>query len=186
MMNKRNILILIFVSLLSVIPVLKAPAQTNTSLVSNTFDMTNFPQWTKDMRRWEIVAFGSIPFTIFAATFFYDTYQWYDNSQFSFSNEDLRYAPWPLKTAGAVEMPSRDREMIFLTAACASIAIAFADLIIVQVKRQRERRRIENMPPGTAIIIRQPYQKADSKSEDEAAPGNDPSIAPQAIDFSLR
>ena len=137
------------VSLFLLVPV-QVTAQTPGSSV---FDTTDFPQWAKDARRWDIIAFGSFPFTMFATTFFMDTYRWNKYSNFN----DTRYAPWPMKSAGAIEMTKDEYEKTMIIAASLSAAIAFTDLIIVKIKQNKERRRIESIPEGSAIIIRTPY-----------------------------
>ncbi|MDR0487281.1 MAG: hypothetical protein LBG91_03440 [Treponema sp.] len=137
-------------------------------------DAISFPQWAKDMRRWDIIAFGSFPFAMFTATFFTDMVRWNDANGLDFSEDSRRYAPWPLKSAGAVEMSSKEFERTLIIAAGLSVAVAFTDLIIVQIKRQKERRRIESMPAGSAIINKIPYQhieedasRSDSSQTDE-------------------
>jgi hypothetical protein len=97
---------------------------------------------------------------MFTSTFFMDTYRW---SQVGFA--DNRYAPWPMKSAGAVNMTKTEFENTIMIAASLSVAIAFTDLIIVNIKRYKERRRIENLPEGSAIIIRMPYP--DQGAEDD-------------------
>ena len=66
------------------------------SSASSHFDMTGFPQWSKDLRRGEIVALGSFPFTLFFSSFVMDTFR------LSTNGFDMRYAPWPINTGGAV------------------------------------------------------------------------------------
>jgi hypothetical protein len=160
MAEKKYFPLIIILFLLICAPIYRANAQTTTAsgLVSTTFDTSDFPQWAKDVRRWEIVAFGSFPFAMFTTTFFMDTQRWIDNSGMSWSEEGRRYAPWPFKSAGAVDMTNKQHEMTLAIAAGLSAAVAFADLIIVQIKRHAERRRIENLPPGTAIIIKRPLE----------------------------
>ena len=150
----------VLVSLFLLIPV-QVTAQNTPG--SSVFDTTGFPQWAKDMRRWDVIAFGSFPFTMFFSTFFMDTYRWNKAEGMSFSEEGLRYAPWPLKSAGAVEMTKDEYETTMIIAASLSAAIAVTDLIIVNVKRNKERRRIESMPEGSVIIIRKPYPEADTE-----------------------
>lgn len=142
----------------------QTPAQTNSGVLVSP-DTKEFPQWAKDMRRFDIIAFGSFPFSIFTVTFFSDLYRWNNANGMDFSEEGRRYAPWPVKSAGAVEMDKGEFEQVMLNAAFLSIGIAVTDLVIVKVKRNRERRRIESLPSGTAIIIKKPYK------EDEEEPG---------------
>lgn len=136
-----------------------------------SFDTTGFPQWVKDIRRWEIVAFGSFPFTMFTATFAMDTYRWAKTNGMDWSDEGRRYAPWPLKSAGAVNMESREQEKTIAIAAGLSIGIAIADLVIVQIKRHKARQRAESLPVGTAIIIKNPWPPDGEAEAAEAVEG---------------
>ena len=189
---KKTVFCLIPVFLiLLLIPVNRIRAQTNsTGLVSAAFDTSDFPQWAKDLRRFEIVAFGSFPFSMFATTFIVDSYRWNNNSGMNWSEEGRRYAPWPFKSAGAVEMTNREHEMSLAIAAGLSGAIALTDFIIVQIKRQKARKRAESLPPGTAIIIKRPWPE--SAAEGESAENNENGAesdqglkaAPGALDFS--
>jgi hypothetical protein len=141
--------------LLLTVPVLYAPAQTNT--VPNSFDTTGFPQWVKDLRRWEIVAFGSIPFTMLTSTFAVDMYRWTNANGRDFSDEGRRYAPWPIKSAGAELMSDKEVEITLIIAASLSVAVAVADQIIIQAKRYKARKKAEALPAGTTIITRKPW-----------------------------
>jgi hypothetical protein len=161
-MMKKIVFLLILIIMLSG-NVFHAAAQSTNDppAVSTTLDTTGFPQWVKDMRRWDIIAFGSFPFTFFFTTFFMDMVRWGNANNFDFG--DMRYAPWPLKSAGAIDMTKREFETTLLIAVSLSVVIAFTDLFIVQSKRNKERRRIESMPRGSTIIIT-PYQ--DSQETD--------------------
>ena len=153
-------------------PVYEAAAQsttTDTTVVDPTiFNTTGFPQWAKDLRRWEIIAFGSFPFTMFATTFAMDTRSWIDQNGMDWSERGRRYAPWPLKTAGAIDMTNKEHETTLLIAAGVSVALAFTDLIIVQIKRHKERRRAENLPTGNIIINKSPWPEGGGESSPEA------------------
>ena len=164
--RKRTALFL----LLLVLPIFFAPAQTSTTTTTLPFVPENAPQWVKDLRRWEIVAFGSIPFTMFTATFAMDAYRWSQANGMNFSDEGRRYAPWPLKSAGAIAMESKEQEMTIIMAAGLSVAVAFTDLIIVQIKRSKARKRAESMPVGSVIITRTPLPDEPSpEAQDDAA-----------------
>jgi hypothetical protein len=140
-------------------------AQTNTGTANPSslqFDTSDFPPWGKDLRRAEIIAFGTFPFTMFTATFFMDGWRTYNN------NWDPRYAPWPYKTAGAVEMTGKEHEITLAAAGIASLTLALTDFIIIQVKRHKARQKILQMPPGSPIIIKKPWPEG--ASEDLEAP----------------
>jgi hypothetical protein len=129
-------------------------------------DKSEFPQWTKDLRRAEIIAFGTFPFTMFTATFAMDTWR---TSQ---HNWDTRYAPWPLKTAGAIEMTRQEHELVMMSAAAASVFLALADLVIVKLKRHRVRQQVLQIPEGTPIIIKRPLPGAEDP--DDSPPPDSP------------
>jgi len=158
--------------LLVVVPALLVPAQTDTTTPS-IFESTNVPQWVKDLRRWEIIAFGSIPFTMLTATFAMDMYRWQNANGMDFSAEGRRYAPWPLKSAGAVVMKSREQEMVFVIAASLSVGIAMTDLLIVKIKRYRARKKAEALPVGTAIITNKPWFEEEGEAQDSAGVNDD-------------
>jgi len=159
--------------LLMAVFVFNVPAQTDNT--QNAFDTTNFPQWAKDLRRWEIVAFGSIPFTMLFTTTGMDIHRWRNANGMDMSEQGRRYAPWPLKSAGAVLMDNSDFEKVLKIAACISAGIAFTDLVIVKIKRYKARKRAEALPAGTIIINSKPWPEEepseDSNNADENAAG---------------
>jgi hypothetical protein len=160
--------------LLLTVPAFFITAQSSTTPPSNSFITPDMPQWAKDLRRWEIVAFGSIPFTMFVTTFAMDMYRWNNANGMDFS--DRRYAPWPLKSAGGVPMEWQEQERVFIYAAGLSVSIAFIDFAIVQIKRYRARKKAEALPVGTTIITRTPLES----SEEENEADNDAQDSPSA------
>ena len=154
MVNKKTIFFLLF---FIVCPMFMVNAQTNQVIVSAMVDMSQFPQWSRDLRRWEIIAFGSFPFAMLTATFGMDMYRWSQANGMDLSDTGRRYAPWPLKSAGAVDMTNKEYETTMIIAASLSGVIAMADLVLVQIKRHKARQRAENLPVGTTIIVRRPW-----------------------------
>jgi hypothetical protein len=126
------------------------------------------PQWARDLRRAEIIAFGAFPFMMFFATFSVDTYR-------SATHDwDSRYYPWPAKGPGAIAM-DRDEHVLTLQIAIAgSLLVALADQIILQTKRARAEKQRLDLPEGDLIILRKPWppeEAAPDEAPDEAAPG---------------
>jgi len=124
-------------------------AQTSTT-TSTQFDTTDFPQWAKDLRRGEIVAFGSFPFAYLIANFAYDSYRLATNGW------DMRYAPMPFNAPGTVEKNQSEMFATIWLAAGTAVAIALVDYAIMRYNRSREEREIRNLPEGTPIISRRP------------------------------
>jgi hypothetical protein len=183
MMIKTKRTVTLFLTVLALaIPARHTAAQTTTAttgnLTSGAFDTTGFPQWAKDLRRGEIVAFGSFPFTMFFTTFFMDTRRWIDQNGMDMSEEGRRYAPWPLKTAGAVLMTDKEYETTFIMAASLSAAIAIADFVIVQIKRGKARQRAESLPAGSIIINRKPWPPSPDSGTEPGPEGGE--TAPEA------
>jgi hypothetical protein len=156
-------------------------------LISIQFDMTGFPQWAKDLRRGEIIAFGSFPFAYFFTNFFYDTYRCATNGW------DTRYAPWPVKSSDAVEKTQQEQFVALGIAAGGAVLIAVADHIIVRYKRNKALEEIRHLPEGTPIIIRRPLYENDEiegpaglieNGNEEAAPPGETSPAPPEELFS--
>jgi hypothetical protein len=151
--------------------VLQVQAQNNTSDNSSTsspnaFDTTGFPQWVKDLRRWDIITFGVYPFALFLTTTVTDLVRW--NNANGMNMSDRRYAPWPLKSAGAIEMTNDEFGRVLLQAAGVAAMIACTDLVIVLIKRNKERKRIESKPRSTAVIDINPYGEQPDDSSDDA------------------
>jgi hypothetical protein len=98
------------------------------------YQREEFPSWLLDLRRADIVAFGSLPFMMFFTTFTVDSYRFYANDW------DRRYAPWPLKAAGAIEMDESQRIASFSVALGLSVVIALIDYCIIQHKREKQKK----------------------------------------------
>jgi hypothetical protein len=92
-----------------------------------------------------------------------------DSMRYSNPGWDQRYAPWPLKGSGAIDMSAGEHETVMMYAAIGSIALAFADFIIVQIKRSGARKKAGYLPPGTPIIIHTPLS-GDNAAETERVP----------------
>jgi len=94
--------------------------------------------------------------------------RWRDANNFNFSEEGRRYAPWPLKSAGAVELSNDEFKKTIYLAAGVSVGLALIDLLIVNIKRANERKRTENLPSGSYEINITPYgTEADNSAGSE-------------------
>jgi len=182
---KRNKRTAIFFLMLAVF-VYIAPAQTNDPNKTGGFlDLSGSPQWVRDLRRWEIVAFGTIPFAMFFTTFGMDLYRWNKANGMEFSDNGRKYAPWPLKSSGAIGMESKEMERTLIIAASLCVTVAFTDLVITLIKRSNAQKRAEALPHNATTINRRPLYEEPQTQEDqhEAKDGDvgDPEIpAPTA------
>jgi hypothetical protein len=181
----KNFICFLLLSFLFLAPVCQAASQDNSGASGNTLDLTGLPQWVKDMRRWDIITFGTFPFSMFTVTFITDLVRWKKANGMDFSDEGRRYAPWPLKSTGAVDMTKAEYERTILLALGVSAVLAFTDLTIVYIKRSKERQRVESLPAGAVEIEITPYildeEKEvlgviDSRSEGRGAAGKNAAI----------
>jgi hypothetical protein len=161
---KRIAFTVILLSML-LIPCFRAEAQDIfDSETTSVFDTKGFPQWAKDFRRWDIIAFGTFPFSMFFVNFFHDMYRWNKANGMEFSEQGRRYAPWPFKSAGAVELTSNEfRRTIFLAVGLSAV-LALTDLFIVKMKRIKAS-MIE--PPSTRSYTVNKTQYEDDATEEE-------------------
>lgn len=117
--------------------------------VAEPYAKEEFPQWALDVRRAEAVAFGALPFTIFFAQFAIDSRRYYENDW------DRRYAPWPIKAAGAVSMTEGEYLTAFTAGCIGAATIALVDYVIVTMKRRNARRAADEKPAPTFRIERE-------------------------------
>jgi hypothetical protein len=122
-------------------------------------DALRFPQWAKDLRRGEIILFGSFPFTYFLASLGVETYRSVQHSG------DSKYYPWIFRSAGGVEL-SRDEQLLTIgIAAGGALLVSLADFIILQIKRSRAARIEAGLGPGDPIIIKKPWPPEEEVQE---------------------
>jgi hypothetical protein len=114
-------------------------------------DAPRFPQWAKDLRRGEIILFGSFPFTYFLASLAVETQRSLQHSG------DPRYYPWIFRSAGGVEL-NRDEQLLTIGFAVGgAVLVSLADFIILQIRRNRAARTKAGLGPGDPIIIKKPW-----------------------------
>jgi hypothetical protein len=139
-----------FLILLCFVYSIRLPAQTSQSMESSQFDMTGFPLWAKDLRRAEIIAFGSFPFAYFFANFIHNSFR------FARNGWDMRYAPFPFNSAGTIEQTQSQKSLTLGLAAGGAIIFAAVDYGIMRHKRNRQKIEAKSLPEGSPIIIRNP------------------------------
>ncbi|MDR2182054.1 MAG: hypothetical protein LBN92_05170 [Treponema sp.] len=93
---------------------------------------TGAPLWARDLRRAEIVFFGTAPFTFFFARFVFDL------TRSASHGWDKRYAPWPVKSGDSVSLEKKDIVVIISAAFTTSLVLALTDYFIVRHERKKE------------------------------------------------
>ena len=100
-------------------------------LMPEEYDPVEFPQWARDLRRFEVISVGSFPITFLFTSLLYD-FSLYAMNDFS-----------PEYSMGT-QRSRTDLSIIIGAAAGASLLVAAADLIILSVKRNKAEKRTEN------------------------------------------
>lgn len=110
----------------------------DSSTSATKYDDINFPQWAKDLRRTEIITFGSLPFVTLWTTVGYSLYQYgefknpLDKSTDSFTEDDQ----WKIIKISAVTC----------------VGLGLTDLVINLIARSRKEsklRKLQEMQPYT-------------------------------------
>jgi len=155
-MRKRKIL-LFFLLVISLSRLLAQTTPNDPSMSATQFDMKGSPQWAKDLRRAEIVAFGSFPFMYLFANLGVDSYRFFREGR------DFDYAPWPFTSAGGKDKEPWEKGLTLGIAAGGAVLIAVIDYGIELHKRNKKQKEIMSLPEGTPIIIRTPLFKEETE-----------------------
>ncbi len=102
------------------------------------YTKAEFPLWQRELRRFEILSFGALPFVTMLSFWGYDIIRSIQHPN------DPRYYPWPIKQADkAVPLTETEQLNIFLTAVGISLGIALTDIVYRAIKREIEKKRLE-------------------------------------------
>ena len=97
-----------------------------------------FPLWQRELRRFEILSFGALPFVTLLS------FWGYDMIRAARHPKDPAYYPWPFKQADkAVALTEKEQLGVFLTAAGISVTIALIDITYRAIKRSAAKKRLE-------------------------------------------
>ena len=143
--TKKIAFLIFFVSLFSVFPVYAE--DTKVSRTPDPYGAEEFKQWQKDLRRFEIISFGALPFVSLLSFWAYDIGR-------SIAHKgDPAYNPWPIKDAKvAVSLTEKEQLGIFLTAVGISLGVAIIDLTYRSIKRANAK-KLEEKNEDEAILL---------------------------------
>ena len=143
--TKKIAFLIFFVSLFSVFPVYAEDS--NVSRTPDPYGAEEFKQWQKDLRRFEIITFGALPFVSLLSFWAYDIGR-------SIAHKgDPAYNPWPIKDAKvAVSLTEKEQLGIFLTAVGISLGVAIIDLTYRSIKMANAK-KLEEKNEDEAILL---------------------------------
>lgn len=111
--------------------------QTNTN--PEPYSDDEFPQFMLDLRRFEIITLGSMPFITLNSSIVYNGYKFATGKSDTFN---------PLATA---DYSQDEMENIIITSLCISAGIGITDYIVNLVKRSRIKRRLRQQDSNISI-----------------------------------
>jgi hypothetical protein len=109
-------------------PTPKVPAP-----VPEPYTEDEFPGWLKDLRRAEIIFFGSLPFSFLLALVGVDVGRYFAH------NEDANYRPWPFRGANAPTYTTGEQFLVIGSALIISGIVALVDFIIGKASEKPEK-----------------------------------------------
>ena len=160
--TKKIAFLIFFVSLFSVFPVYAEDS--NVSRTPDPYGAEEFKQWQKDLRRFEIITFGALPFVSLLSFWAYDIGR-------SIAHKgDPAYNPWPIKDAKvAVKLTEKEQLGIFLTAVGISLGVAIIDLTYRSIKRANAKKLEEKNEEEAIILI--PIEENKSEENETSKTG---------------
>ena len=160
---KKSIFVVLFIFV--IIFSLSAVEIDMTGIEVEPYDKVEFPQFLLDMRRAEIVTFGSYPFTTMAVGAGFSLFKYFS------SGMDSKYTPNPFIKTSSANLTDAETRGIILGAAGLSLGIGIIDFFLNQIALSTEKQKKEAMlgenglDPDITII---PVYK--NKTETDAPP----------------
>ena len=164
--TKKIAFLIFFVSLFSVFPVYAE--DTKVSRTPDPYGAEEFKQWQKDLRRFEIITFGALPFVSLLSFWAYDIGR-------SIAHKgDPAYNPWPLKDAKiAVKLTEKEQLGVFLTAVGISLGVAIIDLTHRSIKRANAKKLEEKNEEPAILLIPIEENKSEETETSKTEESND-------------
>jgi hypothetical protein len=109
-------------------PAATTPAPT--APVPDPYTEDEFPEWVLDLRRAEIIFFGSLPFTFLLAL------EGVEVGRYLAHGEDPAYAPFPFRSANPADYTLEEKLLVVGSAVAISLAVSLIDFIIQKSSRR--------------------------------------------------
>lgn len=160
---KKNLLCLVLITLAcSLAPArLYAQSSSQEDTTPVPYEAAEFPQWMLDVRRFEIISIGSLPFTMLGTSLVYSGVMVASGQLSSFPNPFDKTSP---------SLSTNDQLAVLGIAACVSIGIGLTDLVITLIKRNSAKKALEKEEAQTGQVVITPQEAGDllrKNSEEE-------------------
>ncbi len=124
----------------------------NSDSSAEPYSESEFPQWSKDLRRFEIVSLGAVPFAAISINLGYSAYQYFSGNSSTF---ETPFSKGSSLTEG-------EQMKIFCASVGAGILVGFTDMAINFVKRCNEKKRQQKILESNDQIIIVPFQEIEN------------------------
>jgi len=106
---------------------------------TSNYDDIEFPQWSKDLRRTEIITFGSLPFVTLWTTMAYNGFKYNRISN-----------PFSKSTSS---LTTSDQKSIVAYSCAVCVGLGLTDLLINVIKRNYKKSRIKTSDRNTITVM---------------------------------
>jgi hypothetical protein len=134
-MRHGRVLALLLVALL-LVPHVVSGQETETE--PEPYDPEEFPAWSRDLRRGEIVALGSFPVMLLLTNISYDLVR-FGRESLEAGEWNYTYAPWFFGPPDKPPLTEDERIGVIATAAGISVSVALIDFFIGKMTNREER-----------------------------------------------
>ena len=162
-MQRRIRLISFIMLIVSLVAMNPLGAEEKSSTTAEPYAENEFPQWSKNLRRTEIITLGSLPFTTLGVTFAFGAFEYFSGATSSFPNpfnKSTSYTGDEIKKIVGISLG-------------VSAVIGITDLVINIVRQKKSANRLKYLQESTEHIIITPVTKEEAvelQQESEAEP----------------
>lgn len=145
MIRRKILLTTVFISI--IILSLTSPAfaeDASTSTTPAPYEENEFPNWAKDLRRTEIITFGSMPFVTLGVTLGFGTYQYATGATDSFPN--------PFNKSSSAFTTDQQFNILKISALI-SLGLGITDYIINLLQRLNSEQRLKKIQDSKEKVI---------------------------------
>jgi len=144
---------MIFLVLLIVMICSVCTAETATNTTPEPYTKNEFPMWAKDLRRTEIISFGSLPFVTLGVTIGFGSYKYATGELASFPN--------PFNKSSATYTTDEQMKIIELSAVI-SVGLGLTDFVINSIMRANKENRLKKIQDSKEKVIVTPLTAEDA------------------------
>lgn len=154
MKKKLKLFLMIIVSaFLSMQPVFSASSDT-----PEPYKDEEFPQWALDLRRFEIVSLGSVPFAMIGVTLGYGAIE--------MNRGNMNSIPNPLNPGSSLD--EGEQLKIFGMTLAVGIGIGLVDLVVNLIKRNHQKKKMERLNATRQVLVVPVSQNDEPEAVDDS------------------